>query len=238
MRGNTAAKGMVFMKQSTKKMDVRQLTVTAMLTALAYAIAAASSLLMPIKIQGILSLEIKDCILTIGAFIFGPVTGLLMTVVVAFLEFITVSTTGWIGMVMNILSSAAFVCPAAMIYKSHRKVSGAVIGLAVGTVTVTVVMLLWNYIITPLYMQVAREMVVSMLIPVFLPFNLLKASLNGALTMLLYKTVVQVLRKAHLLPPSDHGPRDHKKTSAAVMSIAFVCAVTLLLTALAWSGIL
>ena len=73
------------MKQSTKKMDVRQLTVTAMLTALAYAIAAASSLLMPIKIQGILSLEFKDCILAIGAFIFGPVTGLLMTVVVAFL---------------------------------------------------------------------------------------------------------------------------------------------------------
>ena len=223
--------------QTTKKIDVRRLTVTAMLTALAYAIAAASSLLLPIKIQGFLSLEFKDCILAIGAFIFGPATGALMALIVAFLELITVSTTGWIGMIMNVLSSVAFVCPAAYIYKNRRTVTGAVFGLAVGTVAVTAVMLLWNYIMTPLYLGASREMVMQLLVPVILPFNVLKAALNSALTMLLYKTVVSVLRKAHLLPQSEQSAT-RRKLSVVVTAVAFVCATTLLLTALAWSGIL
>lgn len=66
----------------------------------------------------------------------------------------------------------------------------------------TVLMLLWNYLITPLYMHTARADVAAMLVPVFLPFNLLKGCLNATITVLLYKPVVQGLRHAHLLPPS------------------------------------
>lgn len=221
-----------------KNLDVRRITVTAMLAALAYGCVAVSNLMIPIKIEGILSLEFKDTILMIGAFLFGPVTGLLMTLVVALLEFFTISTTGWIGLIMNILSSALFVCTAAAIYKRRRTLGGAVLGLVIGALLMTLGMILWNYIITPLYMQVERAMVAQMLIPVFLPFNLLKAALNGALSMMLYKSVVTVLRKAGLLAPAAQERPDQKKKSIAVAAISLVCAVTLLLAALAWSGIL
>ena len=62
-----------------------------------------------------------------------------------------------------------------------------------------VVMLFWNYLITPVYMGYPREAVVELLIPVFLPFNLIKGGLNAALTMILYKPVVIALRRAHLI---------------------------------------
>ena len=66
----------------------------------------------------------------------------------------------------------------------------------------TVLMLLWNYIITPLYMHTARADVAAMLVPVFLPFNAVKGGLNLTATLLLYKPVVGALRKAKLIPES------------------------------------
>ncbi len=61
------------------------------------------------------------------------------------------------------------------------------------------VILLWNYLITPIYMGYPREAVVELLIPAFLPFNLIKGGLNVAMTMILYKPVITALRHAHLM---------------------------------------
>lgn len=223
--------------KEAKTMDVRRLTVTAMLSALAYACVALSNLIFPIKIAGFLSLEPKDCILAIGAFIYGPVTGFMMSLIVSLVEFLTISTTGWIGLVMNVLASSLFVCPAALIYKHRRTVKGALLGLLAGTAAMTAGMILWNYLITPLYMGVSREVVVGMLLPVILPFNVLKAALNTALTMLLYQSVVTILRKAHMLP-QPQNVENHRKLSIGIAIAAFLCTVTLLLVALVWSGIL
>lgn len=216
---------------------IQRMTVAAMLCALAYGCAAFSSMVMPIKIEGILSLEIKDTVMMIGAFIFGPGTGLLMSVVVSLLEMITFSTTGWIGMVMNVLSSVLFICPAAMVYKRRRTMGGAVMGLVLGALLMTAGMMLWNYIMTPIYMEVERAFVVQLLLPVFMPFNLLKAALNGTLTLVLYKSVVKALRSARLLPPSE-GSGARKGGSRLITLGALLCAVTLLLVGLAWGGIL
>ena len=95
--------------------------------------------------------------------------------------------------------------PAAWFYQKHRTQKDAVIGLVFGIVTMAVAMLLWNYIITPYYMGVPRETVAGMLLPVFLPFNLVKGGLNAALTLLLYKPIVSALRSAHLAEPSASG---------------------------------
>ena len=85
-----------------------------------------------------------------------------------------------------------------------------------GALLMTVLMLLWNYLITPLYMHTARADVAAMLVPVFLPFNLLKGCLNATITVLLYKPVVQGLRHAHLLPPSKTPGRMPVKRRLAV----------------------
>jgi riboflavin transporter FmnP len=73
-----------------------------------------------------------------------------------------------------VLSTCAFAVPAAIVYKKYHSQKGAIIGLVAGVLAMAVCMILWNYIVTPLYMGVPRQVVVGMLVPVFLPFNLVK----------------------------------------------------------------
>jgi riboflavin transporter FmnP len=157
-----------------------------------------------------LKLEIKDVVVAIGGFLYGPLSALLISAVVSLVEMITVSTTGPIGAVMNLLSTCSFACTAAFIYKHRRTLPGALVGLICGSVAMTVVMLLWNWLITPLYMGYPRAAVEAMLIPYFLPFNALKAGLNTALTMVLYKPIANTLRKTGLLEQRPHGTAPSK----------------------------
>lgn len=55
-------------------------------------------------------------------------------------------------------------------------------------------MLLSNYLIAPYYMGYPREAVAELLIPAFLPFNLIKGGLNVLGTILLYKPAVIALQ--------------------------------------------
>ena len=177
------------MNSKTKK-----LTTIAMMAALAYVV----MMVCRIPVVLFLKYEPKDVIITIGGFLFGPLTSFIISAVVSVVEMITVSDTGIIGMIMNLISSCSFCCTAAFIYKKKHTLKGAVAGLAAGTVVVTAVMLLWNYLITPIYMGYPREAVAELLLPAFLPFNLLKGVLNSAITLLLYKPVVTALRREDL----------------------------------------
>ena len=179
----------------------KKMVTLAMLAALSYLL----MVFIRIPLVSFLKYEPKDVIITIGAFIYGPVEGFLISLVVSIVEMVTVSDTGWIGAVMNLVSTVSFACIAGLVYKKNRTLKGAVIGLALGLVSMVIVMLLWNYLLTPLYMGYPREAVVAMLPTVFLPFNLIKGGLNAALTILIYKPVVTTLRKAHLVPVSEQA---------------------------------
>lgn len=222
------------MTKSTQ--NIKNLASMAMLTALAV---AADIFLRIGGIGGFLTYEPKDVVLTIGAFLFGPVAGLIMSLVVCLVEMITVSSTGPIGLLMNFLSSAVFVGVASVIYYRKKTMARAVMGLIAAVLSMTAVMLLWNYIVTPLYMGVPREQVVGMLLPLLLPFNLIKASLNAALVLLLYKGAATALRKSGLVPTRDSYQSSNKRLNTVlVVVISAVAAVTLLLVLLIFAKIL
>ncbi|MBQ4612322.1 MAG: ECF transporter S component [Clostridia bacterium] len=210
---------------------LRRLCVMAVLCAMAFAAVS----LVRIPVVSFLKYEPKDVLLVIGAFLFGPLAGGIMSALVALVEMITISDTGIIGCAMNLLSSCLFVCTAAAIYQHRRNLIGAVVGLVCGSLAATAGMLLWNYLITPLYMELPRQAVAEMLLPVFLPFNLLKTALNSTLTMLLYKPIVAALRASRLLPPTETSGKKHAR-AAWVISL-FVLA-TLVLVLLAMNGII
>lgn len=213
-------------------MRTKTLVTLAMLSALAYL----SMLFLRVPIMPALpfiKFDPKDVVIVIGGFLYGPLPALAITVVVAFVEMITVSESGWIGLLMNIISSASFACTAAIIYKNKRRLSGAVIGLAAGCIAMTSVMLLWNYVITPLYMHVPREVVAGMLLTGFLPFNLIKSILNAAIAMLLYKPVSTALRKARLHTESASvATRGKFSIGIAVVSAFIIISVTLVILTL------
>ena len=215
---------------------LRSLLCMAMLAALA--IVADIFLRIP-GIGGFLTYEPKDVILTIGGFIFGAVPGIIMSLIVCLVEMVTVSTTGPIGLLMNFLSSAVFVGVSAVIYSRKKTLSRAIIGLVAGSLAMTAIMLLWNYIITPVYMNVPREAVVQMILPLLLPFNLLKAALNSVLVLFLYKGVVTALRRSRLIPERESNDGEKKKINTVLLiSISAVLAVTLVLVMLIFAGVL
>mgnify|MGYP003196917931 CR=1 FL=1 len=148
--------------------------------------------------------------------------------VVSLIEMVTVSETGIIGLIMNVLATCAFVCPAAFIYKRVHTMKGALIGLGIGCIGMTGVMLLWNYLITPLYMGYPREAIAQLLIPGFLPFNLIKSGLNAGLTLLIYKPVVTALRKSNLIPPSTGEDKAKDSKFGYVFISSFILATCVL----------
>ena len=201
-----------------KHEKMKKLTVLAMLSAIAYV--AVALLRFPVVL--FLSYEPKDVVIAIGGFLYGPLAALGISLVVSFIEMLTISSTGWIGFVMNFLSSAAFEGTAALLYRKKRTQGSAIAGLFGGALLMTVLMLLWNYIVTPIYFGMPREAVVSILIPGILPFNLLKCGLNTGLTLFLYKPIVGVFRRTSLVEHSSGG--DHAITKGTVLIGLFICA--------------
>lgn len=221
---------------------VRRVVCLAMLCAIAYVVMFLSKTLIfaPIQIAGFLTFDLKDVVIAIGGFIFGPLSAFIISAVVSLIEMVTVSDTGPIGLLMNVLSTIVFVCPAAFIYKCRHKLSRAVIGLILGGILMIAVMLLWNYLITPLYQNVPRAVIADMLLPVFLPFNAVKGLMNGALTIILYKPVVTALRKARLVPElqASGGSGSIRSSKPAITIIAVIALATALLLALSLADII
>ncbi len=214
------------------KVNAKKLTIIAMFSAIAYII----MVFLRIPIVLFLKYEPKDIIIAIGGFLLGPLASLAISFVVSFVEMISVSDTGIIGFVMNLLSSCTFACTAAVIYRKKRTFKGAVFGLLIGSLLTVITMLLWNYFITPIYMGYPREEVAKMLLPAFLPFNLIKTILNSGITILLYKPVVTALRKAKLLPESES---ENKKTNfIGVLLVALFLLITSVLMILVVKGVI
>ena len=215
--------------RKTKKIETRTLAMLAILAAVAYVVMFLSKQI-PVNVLGFLNFDLKDTIVVITGFMFGPLAAAAISVIVSVIEMVTISSTGLWGLLMNVLSTCAFACTAAWYYQRHRTMKGAILGLVIGALLMTAVMLLWNYLITPIYMGYPREAVAKLLIPTFLPFNLIKAGINGALSMLLYKPIVTALRKAKLVEPSKSGNAGKQKLGVAIVS--FVVLVTFILLAL------
>lgn len=215
----------------------RKLTLMAMFAALAYVVMAIGRI--PISSVDFLKYDPKDILLAICGFILGPMPALAVTTVVSVLEMLTVSSTGPIGLFMNLLSSAVFVCPAAALYKRHPSLRTAGLGLGLGVVLMTAVMLLWNYFITPIYMGYPREAVAAMLVPVFLPFNLIKALLNGAITMLVYKPVSRALKYSGLMESRPSAsPAPSRRRSMGAMLVAALVLVSCVAAILVMRGVI
>ena len=207
------------MKQGS--MTTRKWVLMALMAAIAYVIVCLVRI--PIVAIDFLRYEPKDVIIVMAGFLFGPLETVIISVVVSLLEMITISDTGLIGCIMNIVSTCAFATVASAIYHKHRTLAGAVFGLLAGIFAATAAMILWNWWLTPLYQGWPRETVEQMLLPFFLPFNLLKTTLNTALTLLLYKPLVTSLRKLRLVAHRESKGSFHWSVFLVPLALFLLC---------------
>ena len=218
----------------TARMNTKVMVSMAMLTAIAYIVMLMSKLMPSVMF---LDFDFKDVVICIAGFTFGPLSAAIISILVAFIEMISISTTGIIGFIMNALATCAFCCTASFVYKKMHTKKGAVLGLSLGVVCLVVVMLLWNYLITPMYMVgFSRADVAALLPTLFLPFNLAKGGMNMAATLLLYAPVVTALRKAGVVPPSQNTQA--KKMNAGFVLFSFALLATFVVFALVLAGVI
>ena len=214
-----------------KKQNLRKYLALAMFTAIAYI----SLLFMKIGgVGGFLTFDIKDAVLTIAAMQFGPLSGILVSLLVSFIEMFTMSETGFWGFLMNFIGSAAFSAIAAAIYlympRLKKTLAGAVLGLAVAVFSMTVLMLVMNIFITPIYTGAPLSAIYEMMLPLLLPFNFIKALANAAIAFVLYKPICMALRRIRIMEISATEYRASAKTVLLLLAgIAVLVACILFL---------
>lgn len=206
-------------------------------SALAVVVAFVCNVIPPVA--GFLSLDVKDAVIAIAAFIYGPISGVIIAFLAAFIEFLTFSTTAWYGLIMNFASSAVFTLTASLIYKKIRTINGAIISLCAAVVATTGVMLLLNNFVTPIYLtefvglpkNVAVDTVIDLLPTTLLPFNFAKSLLNSAVTITLYKPVLAALSKAKIIKTKSVSLNFNKNTKIilAVGAAALACSLIILI---------
>lgn len=143
-----------------------------------------------------LEYDMADVPILIGTFLFGPWWGLALVGVVSVLQWLLVSPQSmWVGAVMHFFATGSYVVAAGLIYAHHKTRKAALIGMAVGCVLQTLMMIPMNLIFTVHFYGMAKEAVTALLPTAIIPFNAVKTVANSLITFLLYKRVSHIFEK-------------------------------------------
>ncbi|HIW75858.1 MULTISPECIES: ECF transporter S component [Gordonibacter] len=174
---------------NTNKWDTRQLVTMALMCAIGVLLSFIEFPLLPGAPW--LKYDASAMPAMVCGFAFGPGAGLAVGFVGAILHGILMADFS--GAIMNILVVSGFILPAALIYRKRRTFKAAVAGLTLSVVLATLMAILGNLVITPAWLGVPFDAVVAMVLPILTPFNLIKAILNSVLTLVVYKSVSNLI---------------------------------------------
>lgn len=186
---------------SPKKSNVAKLTIIAMLSAVGVVLQYLE-ISVPL-VPSFLKLDLSDIPELIGAFLLGPVGGVVICLV-RNLVHLLVSQSAFIGELSNFILGASFAVTAGLIYKTHKTKKGAFAACLIGTVVMAAVSVPSNYfLIYPVYAQLfggmqtilglyqailpAADTLLKALLIFNVPFTLVKGLLCVVVTMLIYK---------------------------------------------------
>ena len=174
---------------NTNKWDTRQLVTMALMCAIGVLLSFVEFPLLP----GVTWLKYDASAMPamVCGFAFGPAAGLAVGVVGAVIHGILMADFS--GAVMNILVVAGFILPAALVYRRSRTFKSGVVGLVLSAITATVMAILGNLVITPMWLGVPLDAGVAMILPILTPFNLIKAGINAVLTLIVYKSISNLI---------------------------------------------
>lgn len=219
--------------ENTRHDKLKKLVLISLFGALAYV----CMLVFRIKVQH-LTFDAKDAITTVGAMILGPIPGVIISFLVAFLELI-VSDTGIYGFIMNFLSSATFSFVVSFIYRRRKSLNMAFISLASAIIVLVSVMIAANLCITPFYLmavgmpgadtwQGAFDIVTASIVPLVLPFNFTKALFNSSLILIIYKPISTALYRAKIIKGNDSFKYNKSSIFVLILGVLMLIAAILL----------
>lgn len=190
-----------------KRFNVRKLTVTAMLSAVA-TVLMFFSFNVPLM-PSFIKLDLSELPALIASFSMGPVAGAVVCLVKNLVN-LFFSTTGGVGELSNFLLGCCFVVPAGIVYQRKQNLAGAVIGSISGSAAMAVLSVLTNYfVVYPIYTAfLPMETIMGMyqainpnvetlwqaLLLFNMPFTFIKGLCSVVITLLIYKGIAPVLQ--------------------------------------------
>lgn len=135
-----------------------------------------------------------DITLILSSFVFGPLSALLLTAVVSLIQGLTVSQEGgFVGIIMHFVATGSLVLVSGYLFKKSKTIFGSAMSLLTGIITMTGVMIILNLIIQPIVYGYPVKAIIDMILPILLPFNLIKATINSIIAFALFKAIGKFL---------------------------------------------
>ena len=190
-----------------KAINVRKLTMTAMLSAVA-TVLMFFSFSVPV-VPSFIKMDFSELPALIGAFSMGPVSGVMICLIKNLVN-LTATTTGGVGELCNFMLGACFVLPAGLVYKRKKTKMSAITGALIGAIVMAVLSVPINYYLTyPVYAAfIPMDTIIGMyqainpsvtglldaLIKFNMPFTFVKALFSVLITVLIYKHVSPLIK--------------------------------------------
>ncbi len=180
--------------QNTNVWDTRQLVTMALMCAIGALLVFVQIPLIPTV--SFLSYDPSFVPAMICGFAYGPAAG----VAVGCIGVVIYGLIGgnWVGALMNVIMAVCYILPAAYIYRKFHTLKGAIAGFAVSCVTVLIGAVIANLTVGVLFWYGSFDVIIPLLLPAIVPFNLFKGIVNSVLTLVIYKAV------SNLITPKKH----------------------------------
>lgn len=139
--------------------------------------------------------DMADIPILIATLTLGGPAGALVLLTVCLIQAFLMGGDGLVGFVMHFVSTGAMVAIFALICKTSNNIKRLILSAILATLAMTIIMIPMNLWLTVVFMGTPRSVVVSMLIPAIIPFNLIKAGLNCILTIITFKLASPIINK-------------------------------------------
>lgn len=191
------------------RVNVRNMTVTAMLSAAAFVLMFLDTAipLMPSFIK----LDLSELPALIASFALGPVWGVIVCLIKNLLH-LTMTQTGGVGELSNFILGASFVLPAGLIYHKKKTKGRAIVGALVGALIMGAISFPSNlFIVYPVYYNfMPKDVIVAAyqaIVPFAkinsieqcllffnVPFTFVKGMISAIITILIYQPLRPLLK--------------------------------------------
>ncbi|MCF2642981.1 MAG: ECF transporter S component [Lachnospiraceae bacterium] len=195
------------MSNTTKHFNVRYMTMTAMLSAVAFVL-----MFLDFNVPfmpSFISMDFSELPALIGSFAMGPWYGVVICFVKNLLHLLMTSTGG-VGELSNFILGTAFVLPAGLLYGHKKSKKNAMIGSILGAAFMAVLGVASNYfVVYPVYTAfMPMDTIIAMyqaicpsvdtllecLVIFNMPFTFLKGMCSVGITFLIYKHISPIIK--------------------------------------------
>ena len=192
----------------TRQHNVRYMTVTAMLSAVAFALMF-FEFSIPFLVPSFIQMDLSELPALIGAFAMGPWYGVIICLIKNLIHLL-ITTTGGVGELSNFILGAAFVLPAGLIYQRKKTKKNAVIGSVLGAAFMALLSVASNYFIVypvytaflpmdtilAMYQEIlpSADTLLKCLVIFNMPFTFVKGMLSVIITLFIYKHISPIIK--------------------------------------------